>query len=324
MLIVLMAIVIGAIMARSPITGGLARADKASVDKQAAKRELPLPDDLRPVITDRLVRREKTLQAWSAAGIILGSLSIALVPLFYGWDTGDTFWVPLILGGFGIGSILGRLRLVRRGVPSLPGRSQVARPVRPTVTDYVTTSEVICFFLVPVSIVLNVAGMWIFLGLLPYIPGEFNGRYGLVTAVNIVLLLLWALMPSAARKFVATPQYAGNDLELAWDDAERTSILRALGDGAVGMTAISAVFTQGVVGELILHPHVRSGAEDLTNMLAAGAFFVGLNCAALVIAPLLPGRLKRTPWRRLWPNGVSWQPALRAPRVRVPARGRGV
>ena len=305
MLIVLMAIVIGAIMARSPITGGLARADKASVDKQAAKRGLPLPEDLRPVITDRLVRREKTLQAWSAAGIILGALSIALVPLFYGWNTGDIFWVPLILGGFGIGSILGRLRLVRRGTPSLPGRSQVTRPVRPTGTDYVTTSEVICFFLVPVSIVLNVAGMWIILAQLPYIPGEFNGRYGLVTAVNIVLLLLWAVMPSSARKFVAMPQYAGNDLELAWDDAERTSILRALGDGAVGMAAISAVFTQGVVGELILHPHVRSGAEDLTNMLAAGAFFVGLNCAALVVAPLLPGRLKRTPWRKLWPNGVG-------------------
>lgn len=59
MLFVLVAIVIGAIMARSPITGGLARADKASVDKHAAKRGLPLPNDLRPVITDRLVRREK-------------------------------------------------------------------------------------------------------------------------------------------------------------------------------------------------------------------------------------------------------------------------
>lgn len=116
-----------------PDYGGLARADKASVDKHAAKRGLPLPEHLRPVITDRLVRREKTLQAWSAAGIILGSLSIALVPLFYGWHTGDIFYVPLILGGFGIGSILGRLRLARRGVPSLPGRSQVARPVRPTV-----------------------------------------------------------------------------------------------------------------------------------------------------------------------------------------------
>lgn len=147
--------------------------------------------------------------------------------------------------------------------------------------------------------------MWILLGLLPYIPGEFNGRYGLVTAVNIVLLLLWVFMPSAARKFVATPQHAGSDLELAWDDAERTSILRALGDGAVGMAAISAVFTQGVAGELILHPHVRPGAEDLTNMLAAGAFLVGLNCAALVIVPLLPGRLKSAPWRRLWPNGGS-------------------
>ena len=123
---------------------------------------------------------------------------------------------------------------------------------------------------------------------------------------------------------MASPQHAGNDLELAWDDAERTTALRALGDNAVAMAVVAAIFSLISVVDVVSRPAVREGAEDLTITLAFAAFIIGLVAAAMVTLPLLPGRLNRTPWRKLWPNApaeISRTSEAGAPVNQNPAAG---
>lgn len=295
-------IIIGVVLAQAPFTGGFGKVNTKAIDKHAAKQGLPLPGDLRPAITDRLVGRERSSLTWAIGGLLIGFLAVVLLRFTVGWDKGEVVYPPLVLGGVAVGSAFGSLLPVLRTTPLAEDRPRVARAMHTTVPDYVSKSEVICFFLVPVSLIISTVGMWVLAVRVPHMPAEFDGRFASLTGANIVLLAMWAAMLYAAHKLVASPQHAGNDLELAWDDAERTTALRALGDNAVSMAIIAAIFSLISVVDVVSRPVVREGAEDLTIQLALAAFIIGLVAAAIVTLPLLPGRLNRTPWRKLWPN----------------------
>ena len=298
-------IIIGVVLAQAPFTGGFGKVNTKEIDKHAAKQGLPLPGDLRPAITDRLVGRERSSLTGAIGGLLIGFLAVALLRMIAGWDNGEAVYAPLVLGGVAVGSAFCSVLPVLRTTPLAEDRPRVARAMHTTVPDYVTKSEVICFFLVPVSLVISTVGMWIVSAKVPHMPAEFDGRFAALTGANIVLLAMWAVMLYAAHKLVASPQHAGNDLELAWDDAERTTALRALGDNAVAMAVVAAIFSLISVVDVVSRPAVREGAQDLTIQLAVAAFFIGLVAAALVTLPLLPGRLNRTPWRKLWPNAPA-------------------
>ena len=129
-------IIIGVVLAQAPFTGGFGKVNTKEIDKHAAKQGLPLPSDLRPVITDRLVGRERSSLMWAIGGLLIGFLAVALLRLIAGWDNGEAVFAPLILGGLAVGSGFGSLLPVLRTTPLAEDRPRVARAIHTTCLLY--------------------------------------------------------------------------------------------------------------------------------------------------------------------------------------------
>lgn len=292
---------VGVLFATAPVTSGMRKVNEKELAKYANKQKLPTPNHLRPALIERITQRERAALTCGIAGIVISFVIGAILQTaFGGWDADMPIAGPLTLMGVAFGGGLGGLVATYRTKPLAPEQPRVARPIETTLGDYVSKGERIALWLAPVSIALSTAAMWIIAARTPGVIAEYSNQFVMLTVVAGFLLLLWGAMLFACTHILNRPQHAGDDLELAWDDAERTVALRGLIDNAIAMAMVSSLVTLVGVANVIISPQVREGAQDLTAGLGGLAFIIGLVCWAIVLVPYLTGRFNPTPWRKLW------------------------
>lgn len=292
---------VGVLFATAPVTGGMRKVNEKELAKYANKQKLPTPKHLRPALIERITQRERAALICGIAGIVISFVIGAILQTaFGGWDADMPIAGPITLMGVAFGGGLGGLVATYRTKPLAPEQPRVARPIETTLGDYVSKGERIALWLAPVSIALSTATMWIIAASTPGVIAEYSNQFVMLTVVAGFLLLLWGAMLFACTHILNRPQHAGDDLELAWDDAERTVALRGLIDNAIAMAMVSSLVTLVGVANVIISPQVREGAQDLTAGLGGLAFITGLVCWAIVLIPFLTGRFNPTPWRKLW------------------------
>ena len=292
---------VGMLFATAPVTSGMRKVNEKELAKYANKQKLPTPNHLRPALIERITQRERAAVICGIAGIVISFvIGVILQTAFGGWDADMPSAGPLTLMGVAFGGGLGGLVATYRTKPLAPEQPRVARPIETTLGDYVSKGERIALWLAPVTIALSAAAMWVIAARTPGVIAEYSNQFVMLTVVAGFLLLLWGAMLFACTHILNRPQHAGDDLELAWDDAERTVALRGLIDNAIAMAMVSALVTLGGVANVIISPQVREGAQDLTAGLGGLAFITGLVCWAIVLIPYLTGRFNPTPWRKLW------------------------
>ena len=292
---------VGVLFATAPVTGGMRKVNEKELAKYANKQKLPTPNHLRPALIERITQRERAALTCGIAGIVISFVIGAILQTaFGGWDADMPIAGPLTLMGVGFGGGLGGLVATYRTKPLAPEQPRVARPIETTLGDYVSKGERIALWLAPVSIALSTATMWIIAARTPGVIAGYSNQFVMLTVVAGFLLLLWGAMLFACTHILNRPQHAGDDLELAWDDAERTVALRGLIDNAIAMAMVSSLVTLVGVANVIISPQVREGAQDLTAGLGGLAFIIGLVCWAILLIPYLTGRFNPTPWRKLW------------------------
>lgn len=292
---------VGVLFATAPVTSGMRKVNEKELAKYANKQKLPIPNHLRPALIERITQRERAALTCGIAGIVISFvIGVILQTAFGGWDADMPIAGPLTLMGVAFGGGLGGLVATYRTKPLAPEQPRVARPIETTLGDYVSKGERIALWLAPVSIALSTAAMWIIAARTPGVIAEYSNQFVMLTVVAGFLLLLWGAMLFACTHILNRPQHAGDDLELAWDDAERTVALRGLIDNAIAMAMVSSLVTLVGVANVIISPQVREGAQGLTAGLGGLAFITGLVCWAIVLIPYLTGRFNPTPWRKLW------------------------
>lgn len=292
---------VGVLFATAPVTSGMRKVNEKELAKYANKQKLPTPNHLRPALIERITQRERAALTCGIAGIVISFVIGAILQTaFGGWDADMPIAGPLTLMGVAFGGGLGGLVATYRTKPLAPEQPRVARPIETTLGDYVSKGERIALWLAPVSIALSTAAMWIIAARTPGVIAEYSTQFVMLTVVAGFLLLLWGAMLFACTHILNRPQHAGDDLELAWDDAERTVALRGLIDNAIAMAMVSSLVTLVGVANVIISPQVREGAQDLTAGLGGLAFIIGLVCWATLLIPYLTGRFNPTPWRKLW------------------------
>lgn len=292
---------VGVLLAAAPITGGVRKVNKKALDTYATKQRLPIPTHLGPALIERITQRERATLICGIAGIVISFvIGLILQTTFGGWDATMPIAGPLTVMGVAFGAGFGGLVAAYRTKPLDPEQPRVARPIQTTTGDYVSKDERIALWLSPVSIALSLAAMWIIAAFTPGVMTKYTHQFVMLTVVAGFLLLLWGAMLFACTHIVNRPQHAGDDLELAWDDAERTVALRGLIDNAIAMAMVSSLVTLAGVAKAITDPQVREGAQDLTAGMGLLAFITGVVCWAIVFVPYLTGRLTPTPWHKLW------------------------
>ncbi|NNG19993.1 hypothetical protein HJ590_10475 [Naumannella sp. ID2617S] len=298
----------GLLASLAPITqGGLRKIDEKRFAKYARARRLPLPDQLRMPVLQRISRRERMAMICGGAGMLVG-LALALVLGRLAPErTGGLG--ALITCGLALGGSLGGFVAALRTPQPASDAPRVARSVQTDVRDYQTRGERVAFALAPVSILLGLGTAWLIWALLPTRPEDHLLLMTVATAVSLVLLAGWALLIASARLLVQRPQRARDDLELAWDDADRTDALRGLTDNGIAAGMIAPFVSLIVAGGLVVPPQVRAGSENLTLQLGIAALVVGLICWAILLVPYLSGRFTANPSLKLWRGASFTEPA---------------
>lgn len=289
------------IAAAAPITGGRGtKINEKELNKLSQKSGLPLPAPLRQAVLNRVAPRERSALTGGFIGFGVGILVGAVVQIATG---SDDLGGPFVMIGAAIGLSLGHYTGVRRTRHSFAEDApRVARSQATTLADYATSAERWAMRLVPVTTLVTVITVWVIWALVPTKPAGGALSPILATVVAIVVLLVWGLLARARTSLVEQPQHAHGDLELAWDDALRSSAVREVQDTAVAMGMLVTLGLLVLAGTWVVPGEVRAGAEQLTLNLGIAAFVVGLICWALLLAPWITGRSRKNPSLSLWPR----------------------
>ncbi|MDO5681934.1 MAG: hypothetical protein Q4G46_03795 [Propionibacteriaceae bacterium] len=283
----------------APITRGRGQhVDEKQLARYVRSRRLPLPDELRQPVLQRIRRRERAAMWWGSAGLAVGLVAALIVE---GVTDGDGLSGLLVClpAAFGMG--LGGFFGARRPDPMLrPDAPRVARPRATDLADYSTAPEGLAVRLVPVTVLaaaLVALLVWVMVPLRP--PGgvAVPVLIGLATAG---VLVLWWLLLRAERRLIDLPQHAHSDLELAWDDATRVDAVRGVRDTSVAVGVLTTFGLLVVAGTWVINPEVRAQGMDLTMWLGFLAFGVGVVCWAALLVPWGIGRQRPNPVLGLW------------------------
>lgn len=271
----------------------------AGLDRHADRMGLPLPRELRGPIVERLLRRERGVRrfAWGglAAGTATGLVLLALRP--------DS---PLI--GTAVFAVTALARVVggtveawRRPHPLGEASPPAAREADPSPDDYSTQLESTGVWAAFGVALIAPAVAWM---TLEAVPGEVPAADEAAIASLVAAVAAgaaWAVLRGAEHAVAHRPHLAADDVELAWDDADRSAAIRSIREITAMLGAAPAVALLGVV--LALPPAVvgLAGAEFAaafwTLMFAGG---LALVCALGPYALVLAGRSNLNPSLRLW------------------------
>lgn len=290
---------VAVLLGLAPITNGrTSKLNEKQLAKYVGKVGLPLPAELRGPVVERITRSERAALWCGVLGLVPGFI----LALLLGWVVGNlggsgaVIMVALLFGA----SLGGLVATARSHSPLVPDAPRVARSSATTIADYETRGSSRAFALAPVVMVVGLAAAW----LLSWVATSLGATdapkaLAIASGSTVLLAIAWALLIPARRALIERPQWAHTDLELAWDDATRSTALAGLtGTGiAAGMLAPFISLLAGA--SLLIDPAVRAQAPELTLWLGIGAIVLGLGCWALLLVPYLRKR-SANPSLHLW------------------------
>lgn len=248
--------------------------------RYARRVDLPISTDLQARIERLFARRS----LWMDLGALCGTAAVAAWaaitrPAPMEWS----LWMLVVFGALFAGGAVGAglsavQQATRRADPHEP---RVARPTAVALADYLIPLELHGGRVLSFLPALTLAAAW---GVAPSLDLAPAGSILTTGTVLIALLplLVGAGSEAAARRLLATPQAAGSDLELAWNDALRARVLRDL---------YTAPITVGVYATLGILIGLGGGLVD--------ALVMAVLVLAVISATQRPHRHFR---RQLWPS----------------------
>lgn len=279
------------------------------VARTVSRLELPPPAGGAAALRGRFRRRHRAAGVGAATGL-------ALV-LAWGWVSDDPFLersgaaVPVLLVAAMVGVAVGTgLLALREAANARPADGpRLARPVTPTIADYVPPIERL-----GARVVVAVPAVVLVTAAVTSLAGVVD-LAALVTGTPALLYVVAApavafVAEAASRRLLERPQPAASPVELAWSDASRAQVLRDI----VTVPLLAGMFATAGVTAAALEATAPGGPSDL--VIAVGTAVAGLLVlAALVTAAVsASSRPDRHFRRRLWSDEASLTATGDAPR----------
>ncbi len=292
--------VVAAIIVISAAPYGFARKEsvrRKALDRFAKRIDLALPSS--PVederVGARLAIRERSIAIGGGLGLLAAINACLFMPGFgeYGFAVLGTFILALV--GVAGGAAVSALTTTR----DLPGDvPRIARLTTPTVRDYLPPLESVS---ATVSVALGVAstGAAIVAGVA--ISGASVADFVLPLVVAALAVVSVVAVSAVSRRIVERGQRAGSTLELAWDDAIRSTALRDL-IGVPLILGLAAILVPMVVlieDIPLVQPY--SSADNVLVFVAMGVVGLVLLVALTIALVSVSSRPERHYRRRLWP-----------------------
>lgn len=294
-------VIIGFVLVLAAAPYGFARTETArrkAVDRLAKRIDLAVPTS--PIEDERiglrLAVRERYIAVGGGVGLIVAILAALFLPGFNQNNFSLLGIFIISLTGIGVGAGLSALRTTRELPNDVP---RIARLSSPTMSDYVIGLEY------RGAIVTVIAGAVVTAVVVPlgFAFAELTWDRAILPIV-VAILAVGALIGTLAisRSILDRGQRAGSVLDLAWDDAIRSTALRDLITVplALGFAAALVPLVTVVSGARIVQP--TTSVDNILSLVALGGIalfvFVGMIVAIVVLASS-PQRHYR---RRLWPT----------------------
>lgn len=285
-------------------SGGRKNPSSGKLAEYARSVGLPIPDQAKQSVIDRLKRRQRGTVIGGVTGIIVATI---LAILFF--DNEQTTWAaPLVVLFAGAGTGFGGAWAIAAHRPD-PSSEQptVARMRSVGLRDYLTNAERFGLWIAPATVILGAAGGVLLLIQLPATEGL--GRIGVGLTGAGLALIAWVASVISLQRVLAAPARSSSDLELAWDDAERASGLRQVAGVAIMLACFSILFwivfiAEGLTSDGFYREHFAESAT-LTILTAASLGALIIVTAAGPVVSWITGSRKGYEQRMLWPNGVT-------------------
>lgn len=283
--------------------GGRRRPKNNKLAQHAQDKGLPLPADLVPAVTARIIRRQRGMSVGATIGIVTATL---LYVVFFDRDDGAA---PALVFFFaGVGTAFGGAWAIAAHRPSAQADRPVVARVRSIgLSDYLTNGERFGFWAVPGVLVTGTIVGVIMLLELP----ETRGIDSKLVGVSIagLALVTWGVALFALRIVLAAPARSASDLELAWDDAERADGLRQVVNLTVAVAWISLLMWLAFIGQALLIDGYYQVDQEHTWIITGVALFsfgaLAVVTAVGSVAAWLTGHRKGYEQRQLWSGEVS-------------------
>src|SRR5699024_3743435 len=202
--------------------------------------------DLVPVVTARIIRRQRGMSVGATFGIVV---AILLYMVFFERDDGAdpalVFFFSGVVTAFGWAQAIAVL-----GLSAQADRPVVARVRSIGLSDYSTNGVRFGFWTVPAVLVTGTIVGVIMLLELPDTRGIDSKLVGV--GIAGLAVLTWGVALFALRTVLAAPARSASDLELAWDDAERADGLRQVVNLTVAVACISLLMWLAFIGQALL------------------------------------------------------------------------
>lgn len=279
---------------------GFARSATArhkALDRLARRVNLAVPTDAREEerIGARLATRERSIAIGGGIGILAAILASLLLPGFGAYNFSVMGVLILALVGVAGGAAVSALSTTRELPADVP---RIARLTIPTVRDYLPRLESITATVaVTLAVVTTIAAITAGLTTTTALVADF----ALPIIVTVLAVLALVGVAVLSRRIVERGQRAGSTLELAWDDAIRSTALRDLIGvplvlGFAGMLVPLVVLIEDVP---LTQPYMsENNVVAIVAMGAVGFVVVVALGVAIASAASRPHQYYR---RRLWP-----------------------
>ncbi|NLT26629.1 MAG: hypothetical protein GXX90_08300 [Microbacteriaceae bacterium] len=275
--------------------------DDRELERRADRVGLPLPFELRGAIAERGARREGAVRAVAWGGFVIAVALGAAVHVL-GRDRGDGLAGPIVFAVSMLALAAGRVIVAWRQRPALvAGAPPAARERGLEPADYSTQAEETGAWAALGVMLIAPAVAWM---TLEVVPGDSAaaGTAAIAALVGAALALVaWALLRGAETRIAHRPQFAHDDVELAWDDADRSGAIRLLRRTMAAVALVPAALLALVVLELAPAVGELDGLERnaaFWTLVWAGALAV--VCAIGPYLFLAAGRRNLNPSLRLW------------------------
>lgn len=274
-----------------------------AINQMIDQARLALPPELHAEVTTRVLSRQRAMIVGSIIAIV-----VTAIPIYFTINSGMSVWSGLLVViasvcGSSIGVFASEARSAFAPASAVP---RIARSRTPVIGDYLSTLE---RWFTPASVIMAVALLAAVSVLMVLNPEDTFDRDALLGLLLPVVLLVaaviaWAIAGAAARHLLSRGQPAGTVTELAWDDALRSSSLRAVND----MPAMIAFMGSFVTVFTLSIAATGNEPGSLGNTIANFAIF-GMLVALipLLVVLLLRAGSRRPPHylRQLWPETAA-------------------
>jgi len=250
-----------------------------------------LPPQLEAEVEARVILRQR-------AGSIGAAIAVAAAVAFFVLSSAAPSQLTglLIVGAAFAGIAIGAgVSAATASAATAPGEARVARLRAVSVRDYLAPLELLGARVVAGLAVVTAIAV---IALTPFADGDDAANVVVITALGVTAGVSLALFELFSRRIVDRPQPVGTPVELAWDDALRSSTLRDI----VTAPLLIGVYTV-MYGFIEISDRVGVASDSFVGFAVAAGVFMLVLAALLILAIVsIVSRPQRHVIRRLWPD----------------------